>query len=129
MIMDLKKFCSAMKLAEDSEYLLKPHWEKIVSEWNGKLPEFVSEKFLKKYLPWLQLPAEDEEEVITRARKVIAACEEDEACSLYMFVLHYGAFILKLQLNPALKSDVWGDNEGIAALLAAVRTVVPQIGE
>ena len=66
-----------MKLAEEAEYLLKPHWEKIVSEWNGKLPEFVSEKFLKKYLPWLQLPAEDEEEVITRARKVIAACEED----------------------------------------------------
>lgn len=109
-----------MKLAEEAEYLLKPHWENIVSEWNGKLPEFVSEKFLKKYLPWLQLPADDEEEVITRARKVIAACEEDEACSLYMFVLHYGAFILKLQLNPALKSDVWGENEGIAALLAAV---------
>jgi hypothetical protein len=118
--MELKNFCAAMGLAEEAVCQLKPHWEKILNEWNGQLPEFVSEKFLRKYLPFLQLPVEDEEEIIKRARKIIELCEKDEACALYMFVLHYGALILNLQLNPALKSDVWGENEGIAALLAAV---------
>ena len=125
--MDLKKFCSAMELSEDAAYFLKPHWEKILENWDGKLPGFVSESCLKKYLPCLQVPAE-EEEICRRAGTVIERCAANEACALYMFVLYYGTFVLKLQLNPHLKTTLWGENEGIAYLMATL-SCVPLIEE
>ena len=108
-----------MELSEDAYFLLKPHWETILGSWDGKLPEFVSESYLKKYLPYLQIPAE-EEEICRRARIIIDQCTGNEAYALYMYTLYYGAFILKLQLNPALVTPVWGENEGIAALIASL---------
>ena len=120
--MDLKNFCTAMALSEKAYQLLKPHWEKILQAWQGKVPEFVSEEYLKKYLPFLQIP-DDEEEILRRARKVISRCTENEAESLYLFVLYYGAFVLKLQLNPDLQSSVWGEDEGIAALIASLSSL------
>ena len=120
--MDLKNFCTAMALSAKAYQLLEPHWEKILQEWQGKVPEFVSEEYLKKYLPFLQIP-DDEEEILLRARKVIARCAENEAESLYLFVLYYGAFVLKLQLNPDLQSSVWGEDDGIAALIASLSSL------
>ena len=111
-----------MALSEKAYQLLKPHWEKILQAWQGKVPEFVSEEYLKKYLPFLQIP-DDEEEILRRARKVIARCTENEAESLYLFVLYYGAFVLKLQLNPDLQSSVWGEDEGVAALIASLSSL------
>ena len=53
--MDLKVFCSRMELGEEAQVLLKPHWEKIVENWGGKLSEFVSLEYVKKYLPLLRI--------------------------------------------------------------------------
>ena len=125
--MELKQFCLSMELAENAEFLLKEHWEKILEAWGGKVPEFVSEEYIRKYLPFLQIP-EDSEEILRRARIVIKSCSGSEARSLYMFVLHYSAFVLKLQITPALKSNVWGENEGIVALIAALSSF-PLIAE
>ena len=49
-----------MELGEEAQVLLKPHWEKIVENWGGKIPEFVSLDYVKKYLPLLQIPDEEE---------------------------------------------------------------------
>ena len=117
--MDLKKFCSAMELKEEAYFQLKPHWEKILEARKEAHGDFLSEEFIRKYMPYMEIP-EEEAEILSRAREVLAKCKADESCSLYMFVLYYGAFILKLQLNPALESPVWGENEGIAALIAAL---------
>ena len=110
-----------MELSEEAVQFLKPHWETILEKWDGKLPEFVSESYLKKYFPYLQIPSE-EAEVFRRAQSVIGSCADNEARALYMFVLYYGAFVLKLQVSP-LQSPVWGENEGIAALLASLSCV------
>ena len=125
--MELKKYCAAMELSEEAVQFLKPHWETILEKWDGKLPEFVSESYLKKYFPCLQIPAE-EDEVFHRAKIVIDSCVNNEARALHMFVLYYGAFVLKLQVSPALQSPVWGENEGIAALIASL-SCVPLIEE
>lgn len=116
-----------MELSADAEQLLKKHWEKLVAAWGGKVPEFVSEEYLKKYLPFLQVP-QDEEEIMLRARRVIASCCEKEERSLYMFALYYGAFVLKLQVNPAMESPVWGEDEGVACLIASL-SCFPLIAE
>ena len=117
--MNLRDFCAEMRLSEKAFCLLEPHWQEILQAWQGKLPEFVSEEYVKKYLPLLQIPADDEE-ILYRFRRVIAGCNDSEAASLYMFVLHYGTFILKLQPYPDLLSPVWGEDEGAVALLAAL---------
>lgn len=116
-----------MGLGDEAEHLLKTHWEKILETWQGKLPEFVSEAYIKKYLPFLQIP-DDEEEIMVRARRIIQMCSENEVYSLHMFVLSYGAFVLKLQLNPALQSKVWGEDEGIVSLIASLSSA-PMIAE
>ena len=126
-ILELKQFCSLMGLSVDAEQLLKKHWEKLVAAWGGKVPGFVSEEYLKKYLPFLQVP-QDEEEIMLRARRVIASCCEKEERSLYMFALYYGAFVLKLQVNPAMASPVWGEDEGVACLIASL-SCFPLIAE
>ena len=80
-----------MELGEEAQVLLKPHWEKIVENWGGKIPEFVSLDYVKKYLPLLQIP-DEEEGILIRACKVIEQCQNNEVYSLYMFlVLRYGA--------------------------------------
>ena len=116
-----------MELGEDAQVLLKPHWEKIVENWEGKIPEFVSLEYVKKYLPLLRIP-DEEEGILTRAGKVIEQCQNNEVYSLYMFTLYYGAFVLKLQLNPALGSKVWGEDEGIVYLIASLSSA-PLIAE
>lgn len=108
-----------MELSSGAEGLLLPHWEKIVAAWGGKVPEFVSEEFIEKHLPLLQMP-DEEEEIFRRAKRIIADCEAQAEKSLYIFVLYYGALVLKLQLHPALQSRAWGEDEGMAALLAAL---------
>ncbi len=116
-----------MGLSCDAESLLKDHWQKIIENWGEKVPEFISEEYLKKYLPCLQIPA-DEEEIIKRARNVFEKCNNSKAHSLYMFILYYGSYVLKLRLNPALASKVWGEDEGIAALIASL-SCAPMIAE
>ena len=108
-----------MQFTESAYALLEPHWKDILQHWQGKVPEFVSEIYVKKYLPFLQIPA-DEEEIWRRVRRIIARCSQNEAESLCMFVLHYCTFVLNLQPYPALQSAVWGEDEGVAALLAAL---------
>lgn len=116
--MKLCEFCSEMKLSEEGALLLKPHWEKILNAWEEETSFFVSESYLKKYLPLLKTP--DEAEIMRRGKEVIALCEENKAPALYMFVLYYCTFKLKLQVNPVLATSFWGENEGIAALIAAL---------
>lgn len=116
-----------MELSDDAAHLLKPHWEKIIEKWGRRVPEFVSEGYIKKYLPFLKVP-EDEPEILKRTGNIIRTCHADEACSLYMFLLSHAAFELKLQVCPALKSKVWGEDEGMADLIAAL-SCAPMIAE
>ena len=58
-----------MRLSEKAFCLLEPHWQAILQARQGKLPEFVSEEYVKKYLPLLQIPA-DEEEISHRFRRI-----------------------------------------------------------
>ena len=117
--MDLKNFCALMQLSEKAYVLLEEHWQDILQKWQGKVPEFVSAEYVKKYLPLLHIP-EDEAEILRRTDMIAGRCAQNEAESLYMFVLSYGTFNLKLLPYPALQSPVWGENAGMAALLAAL---------
>ena len=125
--MELKQFCSLMELSGDAEHLLKNHWDKILQAWDGSMPEFLSETFIRKHLPFLQIP-EDETEILTRSALVIRECAADEFRRFYVFVLHYAALVLKLQPTGVLKSPVWGENEGIVYLIAALSSA-PLIAE
>lgn len=116
--MELEHFCKFMQLNEAAPALLKKDWQEFVSEWKGETAEFVSLDFIKKYLPFLK--TQHETEILDRAGKVIEMCRNSEEASLYMFILSYGAFKLKLNLDPGMQSKFFGENEGIAYLIAAI---------
>lgn len=124
--MDLKHFCEIMQLNEKAPQLLKDNWEKIISAWDGKVPEFVSIEFIKKQLPFLKTAHDGE--IIERAQKVIDICRSSDEAALYMFILHYGAFVLKTSMDPGMQSKFFGENEGIAYLIAALSSA-PLIAE
>ncbi|MBR2372930.1 MAG: hypothetical protein IKA87_01730 [Lentisphaeria bacterium] len=116
--MELENFCRIMQLNEEAPQLLKKNWNDFISAWDGTLPEFVSIDFIKKYLPFLK--TSHETEILERAQKVIDFCRTSKEAALYMFILYHGAFKLKLQLDPFMQSKVFGENEGIAYLIAAL---------
>ena len=62
--MELKQFCSLMELSGDAEHLLKNHWETILQAWDGSTPEFLSENFIRKYLPFLHIPEDEAEKAV-----------------------------------------------------------------
>ena len=124
--MELKSFCETMGLGDEARLLLAPKWAEIQDKWNGTVPDFLSEGFLGKYLPMIK--SADEKEIRRRAGEVAALCRKEPAAALYLHVLHYGSFVLKLSLSPALQSSFFGENEGIGYLLAAL-SVAPLIEE
>lgn len=116
--MELKSFCGTMGLSDEARGLLAPKWTEILEHWNGGLPDFLSGVFIEKYLPMIESP--DEREILRRADDVIALCRKEPAAALYMHVLHYGVFTLKITASSLLATSFFGENSGIAYLLAAL---------
>jgi len=117
-VMELNYFCNTMGLGDGARALLGPKWTEILERWNGGLPGFLSPDFLEKYLPMINSP--DEQEILRRSGDVADLCRRESAAALYLHVLHYGAFVLNIAIFPNFATPFFGENEGIAYLLAAL---------
>ena len=62
-----------MELKEEAYFQLKPHWEKILEARKEAHGDFLSEEFIRKYMPYMEIP-EEEAEILSRAREVLAKC-------------------------------------------------------
>ena len=116
--MELKSFCETMGMSDEARGLLAPRWTEILEHWTGTLPDFLSGVFIGKYLPMIKSP--DEQEILRRAEDVIALCRKEPAAALYMHMLHYGVFVLRIPTSSLLVTTFFGENSGIAYLLAAL---------